>query len=221
MALVGHDRASGRELWRAELPAGVVTGEVAADDDHVYLSAFTVAASGGGTSSVVAYDRRTGAHLWDRPGVRLTVGRTAADGVVVVGDDAAGALLGLDGGTGAERWRREGVNADVGSGTLDIADGRFLLESRFGVEIAAVATGAVAALLGGSGTPQAIRADGIVLDAFDSGLTGSDLVVYSLDDGHRIGTVPRLRRESDQVAVPPQIGPDGTVFLGRGCPGRG
>jgi outer membrane protein assembly factor BamB len=220
MALVGHDRASGRELWRVAMPEGVVTGEAAADDGHVYLSGFRVDASNG-AASVMAFDLRTGARLWDREGLRLTIGRTAADGVVVVGDDQTGTLLGLDGVTGAERWRREGVNGDVGSGTLDIADGRFILESPSGVEIARVATGATGALLGGSGSLQAIRPDGIVLDAFDSGLTGSGLVVYSLDDGRRIGTVPRLRRESDQVVVAPQVGPDGTVYLGRGCSGRG
>ncbi len=61
-----------------------------------------------------------------------------------------------------------------------------------------------------------------MLDAFDSGLTGSGLVVHSLEDGRPAGTVPRLRRQHDQT-IPPQIGPDGTVFHGRGRerPGRG
>jgi hypothetical protein len=45
--------------------------------------------------------------------------------------------------------------------------------------------------------------------------------LYATSDGKDLGLVPELPVEPDQVRVPPEIGPNGIVYLGRGCPGRG
>jgi hypothetical protein len=61
----------------------------------------------------------------------------------------------------------------------------------------------------------------LVPEALLAGAPPNSLILYRLTAGSKLGQVEVPPAEPDQVAIQPAVGLDGTVYLGRGCPGRG
>jgi outer membrane protein assembly factor BamB len=135
------DAATGRTLWRKEIPGGrywamngrqgsgkgFYTTNLAAADGRVYF----------GTSGDVDYcvEADTGETVWERK-LGPTAGRIVVDGVLLrAGDD----LVGYDAGTGETLWTVEGAGARFGLPLRWEHDGRaYVLTGNTGGEVRCV-----------------------------------------------------------------------------------
>jgi outer membrane protein assembly factor BamB len=214
-ALVGYDRVSGAERWRADLEVGMTPFEV----EVVGEVAVAGALSGDG-GHIEAFDLGTGSARWRRDGT-FRIEATAGDVLAAV--DLAGALVGIDAATGAERWRRDDLTVLDAPTAVDRAAGLLVASEPMPAtsgtrQVLDVATGETAWTWDGFvGFVLAVRVGGLVV----ADTTEPSIVLLDPDDGTPLGRVPSLRHENDQITVGPQVGPDGLVYQARGCTGRG
>jgi hypothetical protein len=184
---------------------------VGGDDEVVVVQAFDDA------PAMVGLDAATGAERWRNEDIEVTYVPLLGGGVVA-NTMLSGGVAGFDVGTGEQRWVRpdlalaELAEAQSGAGgrlallspdltgtqleLVDLTDGttRFELANESGI----------------IPTEHALLVD-----------QGSTMAVRSVTDGSPIGAIALAPPEQDQVMVLPVVAPDGTVYLGRGCPMRG
>jgi len=211
------DLRTGKAEWSTPLPLRQFPRGVAVDHDRIVVGLHDESTS---SATATAFDLSTGRQVWSVPGIARIL--AAFDGVAVgTESDEDTAIVGLDTSTGAQRWRRTDLTAredetDNGTGSLAFAHNH-----DDGIDAVDIATGATRWHSNPLSDITAARPDGVLSYSISANTDSSGRHLLSLTDGHDLGKVSELPRESDQVDVPPQIGPTGVVYLGRGCPGRG
>jgi outer membrane protein assembly factor BamB len=214
-------RTTGKTVWTVPVDAGSSVDAVGVDDDRVVLELFGTNTP---ATSVRALDARTGKQLWADDGTSAQHLVAAASGVVVV--QTGDTIAGMDGATGKELWHRAGgVAASPQEGAV-IGGGRIFVASRdprSPGEMIDVTTGNTVWRGPEGSYPAYVDANGVLMNERDTTRTSGppQLDLMSSADGKRLGRVARLPIESDQVMVPPALGPGARVYWGRGCPGRG
>ncbi len=212
--LVVFDRATGERLWERSVPAVFY---LAAAGDVVLMQASDFQPTEN-PAPLLALDATTGAQRWQADGIQPTW-TPAVGGGVVVDSVTTGGVVVFDLATGMERWRRPDLDLpEIGQGNSSFADGYALLfrPADLALEVVDLATGQAT-----FATPAEGQIFALVPGAVLAGAAPNHLLVYGPTDGSKLGQVEVPPAEPDQVTVQPAVGPDGTVYLGRGCPGRG
>ena len=209
-SLVAIDRATGQRRWESSTPGVAIVGT---DGQVVVVQSFDE------PPAMVGLDAATGAERWREEGIEPTYVPRLGGGVVA-NTVSGGGMAGFDVATGEQRWERpdlvlpELVEGQAGTGgtqvllapaadpagatleLVELADGRtlFPVPNEFGL----------------IPTEHALLLQ-----------QGESLAVHNLTDGALVGEVAVPPAEPDQAMVLPAVASDLTVYLGRGCPGRG
>jgi outer membrane protein assembly factor BamB len=102
--------ADGAVVWSVSSPQEASRSVLGAGEDVVLIKeSGPFDASGSGSQQTIAYDAADGSERWRRAtsAVWTPPGPIAGQGIVVLADQDAGALVGVDVATGEERWRAE------------------------------------------------------------------------------------------------------------------
>ena len=208
--LVAIDRATGQQRWESTTPGVAIIGT---DGEVVVVQSFDE------QPAMVGLDAATGAERWREAGIEPTYVPRLGGGVVA-NTVSGGGMAGFDVASGEQRWQRPDLVLPE------------LVEGQAG-------SGGAQALLAPASDPAGATlelvelADGRTLFPVpnESGLIptehalllqrGETLAVHNLTDGALVGEIAVPPAEPDQVTVLPAVASDLTVYLGRGCPGRG
>ena len=214
-------RLNGRTLSSVMLPEDRSLDGVVVDGDRVFLATTELVRTP--VIRITAFDGRTGKQLWTRDGI--TGGITGASGGTLVTtrslDGNRRGVVAFDEANGAQRWQRDDLTEVGGRQTMAAATAVFQgmgsATEAGPLEVVDLANGRTR-WRSPSSDVVAVKPNGVFLVG-----TGNDFrtKLYA-NEGSVIGPVPDLPKPGEQqVIVPPEVGPDGHVYLGRGCPGRG
>jgi outer membrane protein assembly factor BamB len=191
-------RNQGKERFRVEARAGIVTAPAIAPNGDVYWAALDNELRRMNSRGDIVWQKVVDGEIRGAPSI-------GPDGTVYVG--AGGSIVAVDGGSGAVKWRASAGDT-VGTTPVIGPDGSVYAGAENGRFVAVSASGATrwtyqtGAPITGS---AAVSSDGVVY------VGSGDATMYAFSpDGERLSTFRAL----DAFAGPVAIGPGGVVFAG-------
>jgi outer membrane protein assembly factor BamB len=208
--LVAIDRATGQRRWESTTPGVAIVGT---DGEVVVVQSFDE------PPAMVGLDAATGGERWREEGIEPTYVPRLGGGVVA-NTVSSGGVAGFDVATGERRWERpdlvlpELVEGQAGTGGTQVLLAPAADPAGTTLELVELADGR---------TLFPVPNESGLIPTEHALLLGQDetLAVHALSDGGLVGEIALPPAEPDQVVVLPAVAGDLTVYLGRGCPGRG